>query len=65
MALLAADATGELFVVTIMCTYSPIMERHGKNVFMIILSTVWDVQRIEPEKMNLTVHMSWEDEFGS
>ena len=41
------------------------MERHGKNVFMIILSTVWDVQRIEPEKMNLTVHMSLEDEFGS
>ena len=41
------------------------MERHGKNVFMIILSTVWDVRKIEPEKINLTIHMSWEDEFGS
>ena len=41
------------------------MERHGKNVFMIILSTVWDVRRIEPDKINLTIHMSWEDEFGS
>ena len=31
LALLAADATGELFVVTIICTYSPIMERQGSR----------------------------------
>ena len=65
LALLSTDATGELFVFTIMCTYSPIMERHGKNIFMIIMNTERDVRKIEPDEINLNVQISLDDELGS
>ena len=65
LALLCAEATGELFVFTIICTYSPIMERHGKNNFMIIMNTDRDVRKIEPDEIKLNLQMSLGDELGS
>ena len=65
LALLSAEATGELFVFTIICTYSPIMERHGKNNFMIIRNTDRDVRKIEPDEIKLNLQMSLDDELGS
>ena len=66
LALLAADATGELFVVTIICTYSPIIEKHGKNILKKILNISWNVREKEPEKTNLNTQMSLDGElFGS
>ena len=65
LVLLSADATGELFVFTIMCMYSPNMERHGKNIFMIIMNTERDVRRIEPDEINLNVQISLDEELGS
>lgn len=66
LALRSADATGELFVVTIMCTYSTIIENHGNNILKKIVNTSWNVREKEPEKTNLSTQMSLEDElFGS
>ena len=65
LALLSADATGELFVFTIIYMYSPIMERHGKNIFMIIMNTERDVRKIEPDEINLNLQISLDDELGS
>ena len=65
LALLSADATGELFVFTIICMYSPIMETHGKNNFMIIRNTDRDVRKVEPDEIKLNLEISLDDEFGS
>ena len=66
LALLAADATGELFVVTIICRYSPIMQRQGRNILKKILNISWNVREKEPEKTNLNTQMSLDGElFGS
>ena len=66
LALLAADATGELFVVTIICTYRPIIEKHGKNILKKMLNISWNVREKEPEKTNLNTQMSLDGElFGS
>ena len=65
LALLSAEATGELFVFTIICMYSPIMETHGKNNFMIIRNTDRDVRKVEPDEIKLNLEISLDDEFGS
>ena len=66
LALLSADATGELFVVTIMWTYNPIMERQGRNILKKILNTSWNLREKEPDKTNLNTQTSLEGElFGS
>ena len=44
---------------------SPIMERHGKNNFMIIRNTDRDVRKIEPDEIKLNLQMSLDDELGS